>query len=52
MTKGDEYKGLEILKDEITKARERILEDSMLALLSSWAFPTLHCEEVGFSIYR
>ena len=35
MTKGDEYKGLEFLKEEITKARERILEHSMLALLSS-----------------
>ena len=35
MTKGDEYKGLAFLKEEITKARERILEHSMLALLSS-----------------
>ena len=35
MTKGDEYKGLEFLKEEITKAREGILEHSMHALLSS-----------------
>ena len=31
----DEYKGLDFLKEDITKARERILEHSILALLSS-----------------
>ena len=54
MTQSDEYKLLEFLKEEITKARERIF----ITLLSSSALSffslsqVLPCEEIGFAIYR